>query len=74
MSIRNYTTPEGHELGGTLAKWCDDAEPQARLKFPELPPRCNSCASGKRFARHADGCTQVRDGRPPVLLSRTLPW
>lgn len=41
---RNYRTPEGAELGRTLAKWCDDAEPKARLRMPELPPRCNSCA------------------------------
>ena len=42
--IRNRTTPEGRRLGSLLAKQCDDAEPKARLKFPELPPRCNSCA------------------------------
>jgi hypothetical protein len=44
MTIRNRTTPEGQELGAILAKWCDQAEPDARLRFPELPPRCNSCA------------------------------
>lgn len=42
--VRNRTTSEGHELGQTLAKWCDDAEPKARLRLPELRPRCNSCA------------------------------
>jgi hypothetical protein len=42
--IRNHRTPEGAELGRTLARWCDDAEPKARLRFPELPPRCASCA------------------------------
>jgi len=42
--IRNRATPEGRELGAQLAKWCDDAEPKARLRMPELPPRCNSCA------------------------------
>ena len=42
--IRNYTTPEGHELGRHLARICDDAEPAARLRMPELPPRCQSCA------------------------------
>lgn len=41
---RNRPTPEGAELGKTLAKWADDAEPAARLRLPELPPRCNSCA------------------------------
>jgi len=44
MAIRNYTTAEGRELGKNMAKFCDEAEPKARLKYPELPPRCNSCA------------------------------
>ena len=44
MSERNHTTPEGRELGAQMAKWCDDAEPAARLRMPELPPRCSSCA------------------------------
>jgi hypothetical protein len=44
MSIRNHTTPEGAALGKEIARLCDNAEPAARLKFPELPPRCNSCA------------------------------
>lgn len=50
--IRNRGTPEGHALGKILAKWCDDAEPKARLRMPELPPRCNSCAfrEGKHLA------------------------
>lgn len=42
--IRNTTTPEGHLLGERLAKWCDDTEPKARFRAPELHPRCNSCA------------------------------
>lgn len=42
--IRNRPTPEGQHLGKIVAKWCDDAEPRARLRMPELPPRCNSCA------------------------------
>lgn len=42
--IRNKPSPEGRQIGEILAKWCDDAEPKARLKLPELPPRCNSCA------------------------------
>lgn len=27
-----------------LARFCDEAEPKARLRMPELPPRCQSCA------------------------------
>ena len=52
MSVRNYTTDEGRELGAKLAKFCDDAEPKARLRLPELPPRCHSCAfrEGKHLA------------------------
>lgn len=42
--VRNRTTPQGRELGAMFAKFCDDAEPKARLRMPELPPRCNSCA------------------------------
>jgi hypothetical protein len=42
--IRNCVSLEGRELGAKLAKWCDDAEPKARLRMPELPPRCASCA------------------------------
>lgn len=42
--IRNRPTDEGRVLGTKLAEWCDDAEPKARLKVPELPPRCASCA------------------------------
>lgn len=50
--IRNYRTDEGAEIGKKLAQWCDDAEPKARLRMPELPPRCNSCAfrAGKHLA------------------------
>jgi hypothetical protein len=42
--IRNRATAEGAELGKMLAQFADDAEPKARLRMPELPPRCNSCA------------------------------
>jgi hypothetical protein len=42
--IRNRTSPEGHELGKQLARLADNAEPKARLRMPELPPRCSSCA------------------------------
>jgi hypothetical protein len=44
MTVRNRTTPEGAAIGKRMAQFCDDAEPKARLKLPELPPRCNSCA------------------------------
>jgi hypothetical protein len=44
---RNRPTPEGQELGEHLARLCDDAEPKARLRMPDLPPRCNSCAFRK---------------------------
>jgi hypothetical protein len=42
--VRNVGTEEGHRLGKELARLCDTAEPQARLRIPDLPPRCNSCA------------------------------
>lgn len=42
--VRNCATPEGHELGKLLAKWCDASEPKARLRMPWLQPRCQSCA------------------------------
>jgi len=42
--IRNRATPDGRELGRQLARLCDEAEPRARLKVPELTPRCASCA------------------------------
>lgn len=32
--VRNRPTEEGRELGKIMAKWCDDAEPKARLRFP----------------------------------------
>lgn len=44
MSERNRPTDEGRVLGAKLAQFCDESEPEARLKIPELPPRCNSCA------------------------------
>ena len=58
--IRNRPTPEGRKLGNKLAKFCDDAEPKARLKMPELPPRCNSCAF--RAGPH------VANGSPETLM------
>ncbi len=49
---RNRPTPDGRALGKHIAKFCDEAEPAARLKMPGLPPRCNSCAfrEGKHVA------------------------
>lgn len=46
-TIRNRTTKDGHKLGEVMAKYCDEAEPLARLKVPGLPPRCQSCAFRK---------------------------
>lgn len=69
--IRNTRSPEGAELGRKLAKWCDDAEPTARLRMPELPPRCNSCAfrEGRHLANGSpatqmDALKCVIEGRP----------
>ena len=50
MSERNRATDAGQELGRKLARFCDEAEPMARLRLPELPPRCASCAF--REGRH----------------------
>lgn len=41
---RNRPTPEGQQLGASLAKMADAGEPIARLEFPAMPPRCKSCA------------------------------
>lgn len=48
--IRNVRTDSGAAIGEVMARWCDEAEPKARLRMPELPPRCNSCAF--RHDRH----------------------
>lgn len=56
----NRTTPDGRELGELLATFCDDAEPDARLKMPALPPRCESCAF--RQGKHAP------NGSPETLM------
>ena len=42
--VRNRVTDEGRQVGEMLSRFADEAEPRARLKCPELPPRCNSCA------------------------------
>lgn len=57
---RNHRTPEGIELGEGLARFCDEAEPKARLHAPTMPPRCNSCAF--RHGKH------VANGSPWTLL------
>ncbi len=44
MKGKNIASPDGTNMGKMIAKFCDDAEPAARLKMPELPPRCSSCA------------------------------
>lgn len=44
---KNHATPEGTQLGSRIAKYCDDLEPKARLKWAEMPPRCLSCAARK---------------------------
>lgn len=57
--IRNKATEEGRALGRELARICDNSEPAARLKFPELPPRCASCAfrEGKHVANGSQRTT-----------------
>lgn len=60
LPIRNTRSVAGAELGEILARWCDDAEPKARLRSPELPPRCNSCA----FRRGA----HLANGSPATLM------
>lgn len=71
MAERNYRSPEGAELGRKMAEWCDAAEPKARLKCPELPPRCTSCAfrEGKHLANGSpatqmDALKCVMEGKP----------
>jgi len=58
---RNRATPEGHALGKEMARLCDESEPRARLKFPELPPRCHTCAF--REGPH------VANGSPETLMT-----
>jgi hypothetical protein len=52
---RNHRTDEGIEMGRELARLCDSAEPAARLRVPELPPRCASCAlrAGRHIANNS---------------------
>lgn len=60
MKTRNRRTADGTALGNELARLCDDAEPRARLKVPDIPPRCNSCAF--RAGPH------VANGSPETLM------
>lgn len=55
MTIRNFKSNEGKELGTHLARFCDEAEPKARLRMPELPPRCSTCAF--RQGDHLASCS-----------------
>ena len=57
---RNRTTSEGRDLGRELARLADEAEPRARLKWPEMPPRCASCAF-----RHGP---HLANGSPETLM------
>src|SRR6185437_14810313 len=59
--IRNTRSDDGAALGELMAKWCNEAEPTARLRMPELPPRCNSCAF--RAGRH------VANGSPVTQMT-----
>ena len=65
--MRNRATPDGRAPGEQLARMVDEAEPRARLKVPDLPPRCASCAF-RRGDHH--GRAQVRDRARRVPLSR----
>lgn len=58
--VRNKATIEGRELGRMMAQWCDEAEPKARLKVPDLAPRCASCAF-----RHGD---HTANGSPTTQM------
>lgn len=71
MAERNHRTEEGAELSRHMARFCDQAEPLARLKAPELPPRCNSCAfrAGSHTANGSpqtqmDALKRVMEGVP----------
>lgn len=61
--IRNFRSLEGAELGREMARLTDNAEPAARLKVPEIPPRCASCAL--RAGRH------LANQSPATLLDVT---
>lgn len=70
MTIRNFTSPEGRELGAKLAQWCDDAEPKARLVEPSIPPRCASCAF-RRGDHLASGSPATQMDALKCLIERT---
>jgi hypothetical protein len=60
MTLRNRATPEGRELGQHVARLVDADEARARERFPDLPPRCASCAC--RAGPH------VANGSPETLM------
>ncbi len=64
--IKNAATDEGRELGHHMARFCDQAEQIARLKVPELPPRCASCAF--REGPH------VANGSPQTQMDAVKAW
>jgi hypothetical protein len=52
---------------------CDSAEPDARLKMPELPPRCQSCAF--REGPHvANGSPATQMNAVKCLIEATPFW
>jgi hypothetical protein len=59
--IRNQATPEGHLLGEHMVRLCDEAEPKARARRPDLAPRCASCAFRKG--------DHIPNGSPETLLT-----
>lgn len=68
--VRNRATPEGHQLGVHLARFCDDAEPVARLKAPDIRPRCASCAF--RAGPHVqNGSPQTQMDALKCVIERT---
>jgi len=52
--VPNKPEPLGYQLGDALAKFYDEAEPIARLKVPELSPRCSQCVF--RRGTFPNGC------------------
>jgi hypothetical protein len=57
---RNTASEDGRKLGKWMAEITDAAEPKARLKLPDLPPRCASCAF--RHGKH------VANGSPATQM------
>lgn len=53
----NRPTPLGRQVGAWLGELTDAAEPFARLEFPQMPPRCKSCAF--RGGSIPNGCEET---------------